>query len=269
MEATKVMTTEQRPPPPIEHTPRYHDVVWTPERVGRLWGFYANSPAHAGTYFSLNFGADIIAHIHSLNIQLNGARVVDFGCGPGFLLEQLLSKYKPCRAWGVEFSEESAERTRQRVGHFPSFRGVITAKSLPVDLPEACCDILFLVEVFEHLDQNTLVSTVREARRLIRPGGHIVVTTPNSENLDTAKTACPECGCVFHIWQHVRSWNSHSLAVFLENEAGMKTIESTPVLWNRTDSVGLINWLRRLRGTFLRYVQRTQLPSLIYVGQRI
>jgi SAM-dependent methyltransferase len=256
-----------QPPRDFNRGRMYHDVQWTPEQVGRLWGYYGTSPAHAAMYFSLIFGADILNSVRSLGVLLDGANIVDFGCGPGHLLEHLLKNYRPKSAWGVEFSENSAQSATERVRRFEQFRGVVAAKQLPVDLPDACCDVLFLVEVVEHLDDETLNGTVAEARRLLRPNGHLIVTTPNAERLEISKTACLECGCIFHIWQHVRSWTPESLRTFAE-KAGMTTVVSASTVWYRSGATGPIDRIRRIRDALRRRIIGPHGPFLFYVGQR-
>ena len=70
-------------------------------------------------------------------------------------------------------------------------------------------------EFIEHLTDEVLENTIKEIKRVIKPGGYLIVTTPNDENLQNETTICPECGCVFHRWQHVRSWNISSIKTYL------------------------------------------------------
>jgi len=259
------MTIES--PNELSSEPGYHDVQWTSDRVARLWNYYGNSPAHASAYFSMIFGADILRGATAFDVALDGKRVVDFGCGPGHLLEHLLKQYRPQAAWGVEFSRQSAHRATERVRHFGPFQGVVAAEQLPVDLPDACCDVLLLIEVVEHLDDQILDGTLAEAKRLVRPGGHVVVTTPNAENLDLSKTACPDCGCVFHYWQHVRSWTAESLRARVE-AAGWLTEASTPVSWHAGATQSPMEKLRRIRESIRRRIRGPRGPHLIYVGRR-
>ncbi len=51
----------------------------------------------------------------------------------------------------------------------------------PIALPDACADLAVAVEVVEHLDDPRRL--VREMVRMTRPGGWIVITTPNQVSL--------------------------------------------------------------------------------------
>jgi hypothetical protein len=83
--------------------------------------------------------------------------------------------------------------------------------------------------VVEHLSDEVLVSLVDEARRLLKKGGLLMVTTPNRENLELLHTCCPDCGVIFHIWQHVRTWSTISLAKFMA-QRGFEQVMVTETL---------------------------------------
>ncbi len=72
-------------------------------------------------------------------------------------------------------------------------------------------DICFLIEVIEHLKDESIDKTLREIYRVLKNNGHLVLTTPNKEDLELSKVLCPECGCIFHKMQHLHSWDSDRL----------------------------------------------------------
>ena len=49
------------------------------------------------------------------------------------------------------------------------------------------------------------------AKGLLKPGGTIVITTPNDEDLEKTHVHCADCGATFHHMQHIRSWNVNNL----------------------------------------------------------
>lgn len=243
----------------------YHPIRWTPEKVTRLWAFYSSSAASRELYFSSVFGTEILESARAQGVRLDSKDVIDFGCGPGYLLDHLLTDWSPRTATGVEFSEDSAREAAGRLSKHAAFRGVTSAVTTPVPLAAESCDVLFLVEVVEHLDDDTLERTLSEARRLIRPGGFIVVTTPNEEDLAKSTTACPDCGCVFHFWQHVRGWSAKSLAATL-SEKGFRTICATSLTWHPPKR-GPVSLVRRALGKLRNAIGRPG-PFLLYVGRR-
>ncbi len=64
----------------------------------------------------------------------------------------------------------------------------------------------------EHLDDATLKAALASMHAMLKPGGRLVVTTPNEEDLSREWVLCPETGHVMHRWQHMRSWSAATLA---------------------------------------------------------
>ncbi len=72
---------------------------------------------------------------------------------------------------------------------------------------------------------------------------------------------CPDCGCVFHQFQHVRSFTPEGLRAAVEAR-GFKTLRCRPLL---------LSFLPRWMQPFHRWVYprvKGKLPHLLYVGQR-
>lgn len=237
-----------------------HRVVWTPETIARLWDRHASAADAQATYFSYHSGRSILRYVRR-RIALAGRRVLDFGCGPGYFLEQLLAEGIPCA--GLEFSPGSVKAVSERLAPHPLFRGVTQSNGVPVPLDDGTQDIVFLIEVVEHLPDDELLRTLAEARRLLSPGGNVVVTTPHREDLAANTFMCPECGCLFHRWQHVRSFTRESLAHAMA-EAGFRQLACDPT---RFGKICLVERLREGARRLLRpgYVA----PHLVYIGERL
>lgn len=190
----------------------YHEVKWTPAAVGRFWDYQGSNPASENDYFSQRFGVRII------RIGLRGARVLgpvlDLGCGPGFLCAALLRE--GYAVLGLDRSRVALERVRERFAGEPRFLGAKPTELDRLPLEDGEAGAVFLVEVLEHLPRESWHPLVAEVARVLRPGGRFVITTPNAEDLDARKVACPECGGVFHRVQHVASVDPASLRALLE-----------------------------------------------------
>lgn len=192
---------------------RQHDVEWTPEKIGAFWDYITHNPALSGMYFTKENGRGVVQDIVR-HINLNDKDVLDFGCGPGHLFKPL-SLYAPAiRYHGLDFSAASIAQLRERHGKAPQFQDAWALSAFPVPVDKKF-DVIICCEVVEHLDQKTLEAVAAEFSRLLKPGGLLYVTTPHEENLEESKIMCPECGGVFHRWQHVRSWSGPTLSGFL------------------------------------------------------
>lgn len=184
-----------------------HELLWDDEKIARLWDYLSHaSPA---PYFSEIHGEQIL---HRSGIPLGSAlEVCDFGCGPGFIWDHLTRLNAKWRYTGVDFSAKSVSTLQAKAEGQPGFVGAEVIETLPTSLPENHFDVVLLIEVVEHLSDEKLQPTLREAVRILKPGGRLVVSTPNDENLAEQRKFCAECGAKFHEWQHVRSWSADSL----------------------------------------------------------
>jgi SAM-dependent methyltransferase len=229
--------------------PSPHDIVWTPDRIRRFWDFVSSSSALEDNYFSKMRGRSLIDFV-SRRIKIGAA--LDMGCGRGDLIGYLLDDYEAC---GADQSPESVAEVKRRFEEHPRFRGVFVGTK---SLPSALADTIFIVEVVEHLDDDTLASVLGEARRLLKPEGHLVLTTPNAEDVDSHKIICPECACIFHQWQHVRSWTTTSLAEHVRGFGFEGKAVPTLLSHHHGPKRTAHNLLHRLRGHAM--------PHMVYIG---
>jgi 2-polyprenyl-3-methyl-5-hydroxy-6-metoxy-1,4-benzoquinol methylase len=115
--------------------------------------------------------------IYAMVARALGARkasgvIVDVGCGNGHLQPSL----------GDSFSDYIGVDA-VRYDDFPAAAEFCRANldALPVPLPDGCADVIVAVETIEHLENPRAL--MRELVRLAKPGGWVVVTTPNQLSL--------------------------------------------------------------------------------------
>lgn len=186
-----------------------HPIRWTNENVSRLWDYYSRTPPYSEIYFSKVLGDRILRH-SGLPLS-DPIDVLDFGCGPGFIWEHLRKLESAWNYTGVDFSPDSVKKLETMASGNPKFCGAHHISGLPMNLSSNRFDAVLLFEVVEHLQNTDLDGTLAEARRLLKSGGVMVVTTPNNEDLSKSTRFCPDCGALFHEWQHVRSWTVDTL----------------------------------------------------------
>jgi len=187
-----------------------HEIAWTDEKISRLWSFYSKSEHFSQSYFSKAYGRKIL---RAINEPLSAKQdVLDFGCGPGFLWDHMRNLKSNWRYSALDFSEKSISMLKDRISGHPLFADASFVSKLPTKFRNESFDIVLLIEVIEHLSDEHLHATILEATRVLRNGGLLVITTPNEEDLARSKVFCPDCGSIFHIWQHIRSWSVSTLS---------------------------------------------------------
>ncbi|MBI3893026.1 MAG: class I SAM-dependent methyltransferase [Candidatus Wallbacteria bacterium] len=129
----------------------------------------------------------MLSHFHQLRVNVvkdmlrehvwkkdTGAKVLDIGCNDGTISSQLLGLgVKVC---GLDLSEESARMAVEkgidaRVGN--------AREKLPYE--DGGFDAVFAGEIIEHLYDPE--AFMRDVRRILKPGGAVVLTTPNLASL--------------------------------------------------------------------------------------
>lgn len=209
-----------------------HTIDWNDDKISRLWDYYSITPPYSDIYFSKVFGKQLL---NKTGLPLHEPiSVLDFGCGPGFIWDHLIATDIKWFYSGVDFSKDAvAILSKKAVGH-KQFKGVHHVTRLPLDFPPKHFDAILLFEVIEHLNDDYLDETIREVSRLLKHGGIVVVSTPNEENLADATKFCPDCGAIFHEWQHVRSWSVVSLKTCM-SKYGFRVVKAQTLDFAMTD----------------------------------
>ncbi len=86
-----------------------HEVQWNRELSSRFWNFLARSTTE---YFSEEAGPGIVRVAIQAGVPMRG-RILDFGCGPGHLLDVLAKQKISCE--GADFSDDSVRETNARL----------------------------------------------------------------------------------------------------------------------------------------------------------
>ncbi|GAA2344392.1 class I SAM-dependent methyltransferase [Streptomyces kunmingensis] len=136
-----------------------------------LRDFYENpsAPVASGTPRTLR-------QTRILAAALTGTRratVLDVGCGDGSAAAITARRLPGHHLIGVDWSQNALRRAAIRVPEV--VRGELTDHGLP--FRDSAADAVLLSEVIEHLvDPDTALD---ELRRVLRPGGHLMLSTPN------------------------------------------------------------------------------------------
>ncbi len=105
-----------------------------------------------------------------------GERVLEIGCGEGGNLHHLRARSPGLRLFGVDFSPAKVAFARNATGAH-------TAAADATRLPFADCsfDAVLIRDLLHHLPNR--LHAMKEARRVLKPGGRLTLVEPNRRSL--------------------------------------------------------------------------------------
>lgn len=143
-------------------------------------------------------------HLKRLMSFTTPGEVLDVGCAMGFFMEVAVEE--GWSAWGVEVSEEAARIAQRRFGD-RVFHGVLSEAKFP----DGRFDLVVMFDVIEHIvDPNEIL---REASRVLKSGGLLMITTPDIGSL-SAK-AMGKTWTHFKASEHLCFFNRRTIKSFL------------------------------------------------------
>jgi ubiquinone/menaquinone biosynthesis C-methylase UbiE len=131
----------------------------------------------------------------------SASAVVELGCGTGRLAERLLRELLPGRATylGLDISRTMVELTRARLEPCADRAKVqLTEGSPELPVADRDCDRFLSTYVLDLLSEEEIRSTLREARRVLAPGGRLCLAS-----LTFGQTLASRLVC--RIWTMVHS----------------------------------------------------------------
>jgi ubiquinone/menaquinone biosynthesis C-methylase UbiE len=134
-------------------------------------------------------------------------RALDLGCGDGRLSAELMAGQLTI----ADVSRAALARARSRLPHATV---VELDPDTPVPLPDSSHDLVLCAETLEHVrDVQLLLS---EARRVVRPGGRLAITTPAHGRLTALDVLVRGFEARFDpLSPHLRFFTRRSLAMLL------------------------------------------------------
>ncbi|MFC2015652.1 class I SAM-dependent methyltransferase [Chloroflexota bacterium] len=101
-----------------------------------------------------------------------GDRILDIGCGRGEIVRQCVEL--GASAVGLDYSQAAVEIARR-----DGTRDTVRAGATGIPFPACSFDKILFMEILEHLDDSDLATALDEIKRVLRPGGRMVGSTPN------------------------------------------------------------------------------------------
>lgn len=184
----------------------FRKIEWTDEIIEEFWRYWSERP---DAHFSESLGHTIVRFTKKRLGNMGTA--LDFGAGSGGLLAAL--SHGGIKCYGLDLGNDTLDKLSKRFVADDYIEGFIGIGETPQFIN--FFDTVFLIETIEHLPDRHLNPSIESIISVLKPGGWLVVSTPNDENLESAEVYCPVSRVAFHPMQHVRSWNTKKLIRFL------------------------------------------------------
>jgi ubiquinone/menaquinone biosynthesis C-methylase UbiE len=211
-----------------------------------------------------NFGLEHIVRLFRLwrafkvrSIDRNATRILDVGCGRGWMLYYLKKYFRFGTVAGTQISRPAVNFARTRLG-----LTVYDRDLLDLQLPNESLDIITIWHVLEHLPNPQ--SCVAEMHRLLKTGGVLVVEVPNLDSWSR-----PLTGEYWLSWDpqyHLTMFSPASLSRLLTSAGfSLRTVHTFSLEYSTFTSVqSIVSRLTRTNQRFFGWLQCPQWsPSII------
>jgi len=137
-------------------------------------------------------------------------RVLDAGCGSGWLSEMLAAQGHDVTA--VDLGYDSLKRASVRMKSIGKRVTFLNGDIYCLPLKDGSFDAVIASEIIEHLDRP--LDAFAELARVLRPGGIAVVSTPYRETIE--QTLCIHCNEKTPVNAHLNSFDKQKLESMFE-----------------------------------------------------
>jgi 2-polyprenyl-3-methyl-5-hydroxy-6-metoxy-1,4-benzoquinol methylase len=152
-------------------------------------------------------------------------RHLDVGCGPGTLIGLLDDRFT---STGIDISRPVIDHARRKYASESKRFFAVPARALPDDCSN--CDVATVVEVVEHLCPADLDDLLRATIERLRPGGKLIVTTPNFHSAwPLVEMLVNRFGEVNYGPQHINKFTPPRLRGLFQ-DLGLKDVRVRPYL---------------------------------------
>lgn len=159
-------------------------------------------------------------------------RILDIGCADIPYFDLLKEKHPGLELTGIEFKDEIAEKGRKKG------RNIITGTIMDLNATELY-DLIVMNNLIEHVIDP--IKEMEKAYSLLKPGGYILLETPNTDCWDYA--VANRCWGSLHVPRHTYLFSSSSIKL-LAKKTGFKIIRTKYLLSTDNWALSVQNYLQ-------------------------
>ena len=108
-------------------------------------------------------------------VPLQGADIVELGCGAAALARALLRRFAGSRVTGLEVDERQHAKNLAAPAEGLLF---LAAGAQAIPLPDGRFDLALMLKSLHHVPRPLMAQALAEAARVLKPGGHLYVSEP-------------------------------------------------------------------------------------------
>jgi glycosyltransferase involved in cell wall biosynthesis/SAM-dependent methyltransferase len=105
---------------------------------------------------------------------------LDFGASSGRVVRVLAAAHPEATWSGCDPNASAIGWAR---ANLPGIDFFVSPEDPPVDRPDGAFDLVFAISVWSHYDRGAAVRWLKEMARIVRPGGHLLITTHGPESV--------------------------------------------------------------------------------------
>jgi SAM-dependent methyltransferase len=109
------------------------------------------------------------------NLDQPTAKIVDIGCGAGLSTEALQALFPAAQVTGLDLSPYFLAVARYRTAQTNPQLQWLHAAGEATTLPDQSVDLVSCSLIFHELPQKAAIAIFREAKRILKPGGHFAM----------------------------------------------------------------------------------------------
>lgn len=123
---------------------------------------------------------DLLSAMEENNIPMPAnADILDFGCGPGRVLNSFRYLFTEARFSGTDIDPEAMGWCQENLSAIADF--TVNQPNPPLAFEDERFDLVYSISVLTHLPEDMQFAWLEELRRVTKPGGHLLLTVHGPE----------------------------------------------------------------------------------------